>query len=223
MRKIVVIFTIFLLIFIFTFIFYYFRLKKLIVVSKRHDLKSLSLLNNKNLLFLDLSSVKQQIKAKNKSVKDLILEKKHPDTLLMIVSFKGPLAFIRKNSKYLFVDKDGSFISTENQINSQNLVEIEIIGQNLIEADWRIVKALKYVDLFNKSLITPKKITIDMENFIYKMYSNEGLELFVKLSDNPDLISASLQTISSRFRIEGKFISKIDFQFDKPLVILKNE
>lgn len=223
MKRVAVIVAIFLLILILSFIFHYFRLKKLIIVSERQDLKSLSLLNNKNLLFLDLNSLKQQVIVKNKSVKDLILQKKHPDTLLMMVNLKEPVAYIKKNSKYLLIEKEGYIISTENQVSRQNLAEIELVGQNLTEGDWKVVRALQYIELFNKSLINVQKITIDMENFIYKMYSNEGLELFVKLSDNPELISASLQTISSRFRIEGKIISKIDFRFDKPLVILKNE
>ncbi len=89
-------------------------------------------------------------------------------------------------------------------------------------ADWKIIKAKEIIFELGKRSIFSDQIVIDDNSGNYILKTNNQIEIIIPLKMEINTLSASLQLIISRFRIEGKIISRIDFQFEKPVVVLKN-
>ncbi|EKD90099.1 MAG: hypothetical protein ACD_32C00020G0002 [uncultured bacterium] len=90
------------------------------------------------------------------------------------------------------------------------------------KADWRIIKALSFLIYCQKQSILIDRILIDENKSLFHIFLADGVEVIAPQTGNASILAASLQIIISRFRIEGKIITKVDFQFDKPIVVLSN-
>lgn len=77
------------------------------------------------------------------------------------------------------------------------------------------------LELEKKGIFTDQ-IIIDDNSGNYILKTNNQIEITIPVKMAINTLSASLQLIISRFRIEGKIISRIDFQFEKPIIVLKN-
>ncbi|MBI3955603.1 hypothetical protein HY338_04095 [Candidatus Gottesmanbacteria bacterium] len=111
---------------------------------------------------------------------------------------------------------------TRKQVEEKKLIDLNELILNLDKVDWRILKAIKLVVDASKNTLSINKISLDEASGIYHLILVEGEEVEFSQEQDPYLIAASLQIIISRFRIEGKIISQIKFQFDKPVVVLKS-
>ena len=94
---------------------------------------------------------------------------------------------------------------------------------NKNKADWRVIKAVSLINELNKKEIGVDSVGFSSSSAHIRAVVDDSVEVFMPVTADPSYLSASLQTIISRFRIEGNFIAKVDFRFDKPVVILKNE
>lgn len=206
------------------FAFGFFRIKKVLIISTRQDLNGLSILNSQNLLTIQTDKLEKDLENKNGEVKRIIVTKKYPDSLVITVSDRiGRALAVGENGSKL-IDEDGYILSLPPS-GSIDYPKIRVPTQLLTvgrKADWRLIKAVDLISESANQNITVTKISIDDTKGVYQLETDTETLVTILLSDNPIRIVTSLQLILSRFRIEGKNVSSVDFQFDKPVVTLKN-
>lgn len=211
--------------FILFFLYRLMMVKKVIVVSQVQEINGLNFLNGQNFLTVDSRNLADKILGVNPYLKKLTVTKSFPDKLTLDVMPRIPVAVMSdSDKKEFYLDREG-FPADKKYLRSQFLPVIEgyKLPYRTSRPDWRVLKAVDLISLLAEENIGVGHFFIDDINSSFTLFLLSEEEVFLAQNFNPAEISASLQTIISRFRIEGKFISKIDFRFDKPLVILKNE
>ena len=200
----------------------FFRIKKVIVISNSTEIRGLSQLFSENYLSLNEEVTAQKLLAVNPLIKNIKIGKTFPQTLTLNVFWRKPQAKILLDDKIILLDEEGK-VSAGDPDGLTEIAGTKIILPSSGTTDWRILKSVNYIILLSKSGIRVNNIYIFDEDSIFILKLADGVEVKIPFQTDPYQVSASLQVIISRFRIEGKFISSIDFRFDKPLVVLKNE
>ena len=213
-----------LVIFLLIYGFNQFRIKKVYIISSRQISNGLDILNNQNLLTFNTIHISQYLREQNPEVKSLDIKIKFPESLVMILVFRQPVAVVRPNtSQPYYLDSEGVILSI-NENNDQD-IDIPVIETNGIlsgfgsRIDWRIMKALSITKYFAKENLPLDTILIDDKKPTLDILLKDGIKVIVPETNDPPTLAASLQIITSRFRIEGKSITAIDFRFEKPVVI----
>lgn len=200
-----------------------FIIRKVVIISVTNQINSLNILNNKNLLQLDENKITSILLSQNKIYSNMTIRKKFPDILVIDTKLRVPAAFIVNQGRKIFIDQDGIYIpdmKNEGEIYTEIKIP-NLIIYNLDNIDWRVLKAVKLSVAASKNSLTITKIILDESSGLYHLFLAGGEEVISSQEQDPYLIAASLQIIISRFRIEGKIISQIKFQYDKPVVVLK--
>lgn len=199
-----------------------FRIKKVYIISSRQISNGLDMLNSQNLLTFNTIHIRQYLLQQNPEVKSIDIKIKFPESLIMILVFRQPVAMVRPNTlKPYYLDSEGVILST-NEDNDQDIPVIEtngILSGFGSRIDWRIMKALLITKYFAKENLPVDKILIDDKIPTLDILLKDGIKAVVPEASDPPTLAASLQIITSRFRIEGKSITAIDFRFEKPVVI----
>lgn len=200
----------------------YFRIHKITVISSDKQIFGLTDLKNLNYFLIDDKKIINSLQQKNKLYRDIKVQKKFPDKIIIIFNSRPAFAQIISANEILFIDDQG--YPTKSYQNHINLHKIKIpnIIYNIDNPDWRLLKSIKLINFLNNYSLQFSDIEITDTSQITGIIDLD-IRVFVALDKDPAQVAASLQTIISRFRIEGKNISSIDFRFDKPVVILKNE
>lgn len=216
---------IFLLIVIYTIYAFYHKydLKTVIIISSQNTIKGLNILNGANLLTADSSRISNILKKQNQSLFSIGMVKKYPQTLIFEIENRYPIAYLIRSKNNLYIDKEG-IIFTSN-INYQNIPAIDVTQITISEgqrADWKIQKAISIIDEFRKQSIIIDQILIDDASNNFNIKLAGGLEILLSFNSDTATKASSLQAILKRFKIVGKNINRVDFRFDKPVVILSN-
>ena len=201
------------------------KIKKIFIISEINNLHGLSVFNGKNLLFLDPQEIISILLAKNIYLKNIKISKIFPSKVILELTWRQPVARIATNQKPLFIDVEGfpALSNNDELINTLPQIYISRATFNSSTPDWRLIKAISLINELKKKELVLNHLTFNENNSEINALIDDSIEVLIPYNFDPLLLSPSLQTIISRFRIEGKFISKIDFRFEKPLVILKNE
>lgn len=210
--------------FISFFIFAKFRIKKVIVVFPFQEVYGLSVSAYKNILFFNTADFSQYLIKRNPRVKSVTIEKILPNTLRIDLKPRIPKAYVKTSLRTQYIDDDGVLLPVEKE--SEIKLPVIMVPNTIFfgteKTDWRLIKAVSILDQMEKASISIDQMVIDEKKSVFILYLNTKSEIIIPQSADPAVTAASLQIIIIRFRIEGKFISKVDFQFDKPIVILSN-
>ncbi len=204
-------------------IFSHYQLKRVIVISTSQKLNGLELLTGQNLLTLDTDKIIRDLLSKNQTIKSIKLTKLLPDVLILEVIRRTPRYLIVKNDLIFPVDEEGIILT--GAIYDENLSRIKADNLSVFSGekiDWRILKAINLLQDIEKQSILVDQIFIDDKGSLFLLDLPEGTKVIIPYNNDTTLVATSLQIIMSRFRIEGKFVSKIDFRFEKPVVTLSN-
>ena len=202
----------------------YFSIKKVIIISPTVEITGLNYLSRKFLLFIDNNKLINELINKNPNIEEISIKKEMPSTLWIDIKLKQPIAYINTQSQKIGVDKNGVLLFKIYEISDLPVIEMTNSNYNISQNnDWRIVKAAQFIELLKSVNISVEKVILQDNENLFVFYLPEGTEVLVPFTSNPPTLAASLQIIVNRFRIEGKFIRRIDFRFEKPVVQLKNE
>ncbi len=207
----------------FLFLISYTKIQKIIVIGNINNIRGLNILDNQRLLFIKNEEITKQLTKINPAIKNIFIEKKYPDTLVLQVEERKAFVQAVSNGYKIYYDKEGIPIEYTNVSFSLPLINAKMLNlRKDRKTDWRIMKAIKITEDFGKLNINIEDITIldNESNFIVKLVQDG--KVIIPYNDDPANIAASLQIIIHRFRIEGKFIEKVDFRFEKPIVSLSN-
>jgi hypothetical protein len=212
-----------LLVFLMFFVYFKYQIQKIIIISTYSKIYGLEVLKGQNLLFIDTDKIDRTLLTRNPFIKSITITKHYPETLIMDVKIRNPRYLIVKDSIVFPVDEEGTVLS--NMPYDEFLPKIEVTNFSIIsygKTDWRILKAINLLVNIEKQSILVDRILIDDGGGLFLIDLPAGSKIVVPYNADAPFIGTSLQLIMSRFRIEGKFVSKIDFRFDKPVVILSN-
>ncbi|OGG02917.1 hypothetical protein A2W14_00235 [Candidatus Gottesmanbacteria bacterium RBG_16_37_8] len=200
------------------------KIKKIIIISENNNIAGLSVFNRKNLLFLNDDVTRNLLLTRNIFLKDIVIEKKFPSQIMIKTVWRKPIASISTSGEQILIDDEG-FPAFPNDNLSYQVPQIflskVIFGSR--SPDWRLLKSADFIKELNQKDIIISRLTFNENTSEIVALIDDSVMVLIPYNFDPTSISASLQTIISRFRIEGKFITKIDFRFDKPVVVLKNE
>lgn len=199
-----------------------FEVRRVIVISYDTNLKDLDMLAGQNLLFMDTERLEKNLLEKNMVLKKIRLDKRYINTIIVQTDMRIPLVHVVSGNVSGDVDSNG--IYTLDALNN-NLPTVQAGGIPIYKdqkADWRIQKSVDMIVDLNKAGLTVRKIEINNNENYFTAYMKDDSIVMVSFTADVPSVAASLQVIISRFRIEGKFVSKVDFRFDKPIVVLSN-
>lgn len=209
---------------LFSFVLLYlFPIKTVIVVSEYSVIYGLELVNGQNIFFVNTDQIRQNLIKRNPGLSSVSIVKNYPSTLVVNLHFREPVALVLGSSVQLYIDRNGVFLP----FFKKNLILPTIDASNIAfaadhKADWRIIKAIAFLEDISKQGLFVERIFIDDETKMFLIYLTEGSQVIAPYVSTTSKIAASLQAIIARFRIEGKFVKKIDFRFDKPVVTFSN-
>lgn len=200
-----------------------FRIKNVYIVSSVENIYGLEIFHESNLLFLDKNKVTKLLLEKNMFIEDVEIKYRYPISVYLFVKSRVPIAKIAHSSTFIFIDKNGIVFSDQKSSLSSPIVEIDSMNVTSgFPTDWRLATVAQYIDYLARVNLKTQKIIINNDSKIFHVIVQYNEEIFIPFSSDVSLIATSLQTIVTRFRIEGKLIRKIDFRFDKPIVVLSN-
>lgn len=211
------------IIFFTIFIYQKFNVKKIIIISDDTSLRGLTILNNNNLLFIDEKKISEYFLKHNPTLKSINIVKSLPQTLILRIGKRMPVAQIETISGKMYLDQDGIILSgDDNYSELPKIITPDISVDVNQKADWRVVKAASFVQEVRKQGIIIEQISVNDASGTFSAKTANGVEIILGYNADIPAKASSLQVIILRFRIEGKNINKIDLQFDKPLVTLSN-
>lgn len=200
-----------------------FNINKVIVISLQNKIYGLSILNSQNLLFIDSLDILNRLLENNPSFSSATLDRRYPATLLISTTDRKPVARIVHSATALFLDENGILFSGNQNESNLPLVELSQKIYHMAKiADWRLIKSARLIDYLAKQTIFVDRLYIDDNNGLFSINSKEGSLFIVPFASDVIQVATSLQTIITRFRIEGKFVQKVDLRFEKPIVVVTN-
>ena len=210
----------------FTSFFLFFKVKKIIIISQESTLFGLNEIGEKNIFFLDFAKLTAYLLDQNPTIKSVHLEKKYPDTVIIKTEERITYAQIFVGDKKINIDYDGFIVAYHKENLNEYLRPIYMDRNPPVagnSADVLVLKAIRYFDEFEKIDQNLEKVTVEDSSNSYILLTESQITLFIPFSEDPKIISSSLQLILTRFRIEGKRVTKVNFLFDKPIITLANE
>jgi cell division septal protein FtsQ len=158
-----------------------FNIKEIILVNsislKEKDVKrSLSVIYNKNLLFLKNKEI-EEILVQFTSIESFYLDKKYPNTLKITIIEKKPIAILINNKKKFYIsEKLDQFEFNDKNFNQDlpivfgNKDDFKIFYKNLIKIDFPINLIIKYMlyesNRWDLETIDNKTIKLSSKNYI---------------------------------------------------------
>lgn len=158
-----------------------FNIKEIILVNsislKEKDVKrSLSVIYNKNLLFLKNKEI-EEILVQFTSIESFYLDKKYPNTLKITIKEKKPIAILINNKKKFYISEKLDQFEFNDKNFNQNLPiifgnkdDFKIFYKNLIKIDFPVNLIIKYMlyesNRWDLETIDNKTIKLSSKNYI---------------------------------------------------------
>lgn len=172
----------------------------------------------RNLLFFPTDLIRNQLLADNPLMSSIMIKKKYPHTLDIIVSVREGVARLSTGGQEFLVDAGGVIIGESTSL-SQNLPIITIntavvhIGDAV--RDPGFLSALSFIRETRGSLEIEQIEVFDSASLRAKI---EKIDILFPQQASMKDIATTLQTIFSGFRIKGTLPTRIDLRFEKPIV-----
>ena len=158
-----------------------FNIKEIILVNsislKEKDVKrSLSVIYNKNLLFLKNKEI-EEILVQFTSIESFYLDKKYPNTLKITIIEKKPIAILINNKKKFYISEKLDLFEFNNKNFNQDLPivfgnkdDFKIFYKNLIKIDFPVNLIIKYMlyesNRWDLETIDNKTIKLSSKNYV---------------------------------------------------------
>ncbi len=154
------------------------------VVSEEIILNLSGISSDKNIFRYKLKDVEKSV-LENPYVKNILIKRKLPNTLIVEVVEKEIGAVLKSGEKYCYIDREGNLIETIENIKDKNLnyitleADYNIEKNNILEYKNReYLKRIPYLlDCINKENLHKSFIKIDMKNEdIISLYNKDNIK-----------------------------------------------
>jgi cell division septal protein FtsQ len=176
-----------------------------------------------NWWFMSEKQYKIEIITNNPTVKSVKLRKIFPNTLIVQIQMKMPVAYVKTEETIDYLDESGILIKNYQNYQNLNLPQVECsINQIQNNESNQVIHVGLFVIKQWNNLTNEAKI-------INMLCQNDNIELLfpqfkvIINSDNkPEQVVASLQVLWKQFRIDSIYPKTVDLRFEKP-VLLKED
>ena len=192
----------------------FFAIKNILVVNTKilnnKDIKTLfwNELENNNILFLDLNKI-QKITAKEELISHIEIKKKYPNTIIIKVFEKEPIAIYFDKKKFYYITKEGDLIyyfkskllnSLPNVIGSKE--EFMIIFKSLKDQDFPLleIESLRQHAIGRWDILLKNKKLIKLPKNNFK----ESIQNYIEIHNDPNFKKYSVFD----FRVKDQLILK---------------
>lgn len=199
-----------------------FKLRRLIVISPFADTGIRNAFDKPYTFLIKTDQIKNSI-LQNPIWQDVQVHIVNPSTVEVSLTAKKPVAAVEFQKTYIPVASDGTPLPKSEGGELPTIAVSSLTDYKAGNTDWRVTKAVDIIESLNNAGISVSKVTIEQKNSLFIIAISEGTQIVVPQTFSPSELAASLQIIIGRFRIEGKSVTKIDFQYDKPVIILSSQ
>lgn len=222
-----------LFIFILTFfvillILYYlqlsFLIKKIEIINKEKiNLLGTAEYINKNIFLVSNESIIFNLKQKNPLVKNIVVKKRLPDSLVLIPDLYTSMAYIITSNGYFRISEDGKILSKlKNYDKSYPLITYyqKLNYYSYSSGDFISLKdittSLYFLNFFqNNSLVID---SVDIKDKDMLVFNLENRKIVLTNNKKINLQEYALREILKSFKVSGKFFKVIDLRFEKPVI-----
>lgn len=175
-----------------------------------------------NLLFLSLAQLKDQIITTFPYVKNVTIQKKFPNKVLIQVEERVPVAEYIDEEYQLYIDEEGVFLPRLERFANLSFPKLICqiqIGKEERISDQNLVQALKILAGLRNEVTSIQNLACkDSQTY---MLTTDKTEVIFPTSEDHSQVISSLQFLFKQFRIEGKQPEVVDLRFEKPVLIPK--
>jgi len=171
-----------------------------------------------NILFFPSDKIKNELLHEYPQLKDVIIRKKFPHTILIEPILRSPVAILVTSKALYGIDEAGNVLGVES--GGKNLPEMYIdpvrvrVGMTL--QDEGVQNSLAFLEK-STSLFPVSKIITNGDGSTLIAITEDTQILFTQ-TQNIDVLIATLQTIVTGIRIKGSMPKIIDVRFTKPVI-----
>jgi hypothetical protein len=201
-----------------------FLIKKVEVVNKEKiNLLGTTEYINKKLLLISQEDVVSTLKQKNPLIKNITVQKKLPNSLIIIPELYKPIADIIVSNGYFRISEDGRILSKlKNYDSSYPLItyyqKLNYFSYN--SGDYITLKDITTSLYFLKFLQNSSLIVdgVDIKDKDMLVFNLENRKIILTNNKEINLQEYALDEILKSFRVTGKNFKVIDLRFQKPVI-----
>ncbi len=207
----------------------YFTIRRIEIISPHGKIivNGLENLQQRNTFLTTDEEIIQTVKQNNPQLKNIGVEKKYPDQLIIRVEADSSVASLKVNQGYFLLNPSGKIMIKD----KNNSTQLPIINyyQQLNYNAYNIGDQIDLQDIV-ASLHFVKK-TVDMELPVLsidiggvdmiRLNLQAKKTLIFSPDKNIDIQDYQFEKLIRQFKIEGRDFESLDFRFDKPIIKLK--
>ena len=171
----------------------------------------------KNLLFLSASRMEDDLLIAYPELKEVIVKKKIPQTLVISASLRSPIARLETDTHAFMLDREGVVLPLTDSSAILPVIRIHIdtvrVGDSV--HDEGISAALAFLTEFENEIPI---LSIEKKDTLSLRAKTDKTDIFIPQGGDMRILAATLQTMFLGFRIKGSLPALIDLRFDKPIV-----
>jgi len=204
-----------------------YQVKKIEVigVSETETFIGISQFENKYIWVLEEERISQILDTINPSYKVAEVRKQYPNSLVIIVHRRYPSAYIEVGNGYLLLSKEGAILQKHREIEQESVPVIHYYqnipyatfqaGTNIDKKDIR--DALYFLEVIKGA--KEKVVRIDIAGYHMLGLYTDTHEYFFSSEKNREVQLYQFEQVLTQLQIQGSKFKRIDFRFDKPVVI----
>lgn len=201
---------------------WYFTIKE-VVVDGFKDINGISLLKNKNSIFLNTKKYEDLLYQTNISIQSVSISKSYPSTININVEQAFPTAVLPVGNGYFILSEKGRILSKDRKNTSQLPIihyyqklpfqgyeSGDTVDNNDILFALQLFTRLSYLGIVSDS--------IDIKGLDMIVLKKGSIEYVFTTQKDIQEQYEDLKIIIEKFKIDGKQYKRIDLRFDKPII-----
>lgn len=170
------------------------------------------------LLFFPSEDYRRDLLSEYRQIQDIKITKKLPDTLVLDITLRKPIARLTTSGRTVLVDERGTVIG--DATSGYGYLPILFFGIQDVEdgdsvTDKRVRSAIGILHALNGTI--PITSITEYESSSLRARSG-NTDIFIPQEGDYSQIASTLQTLFSRFRMKGTMPASVDIRFEKPVV-----
>jgi hypothetical protein len=205
------------------FLFYKTYAIQRVVVDGKKDINGISLLKQKNIVFLDIKKTEEILFEANPTIASITIEKSYPSTLEIYVEDSVATAILPVGNGFFVLSTKGRILE-KNRTNTTHLPIInyyqklpfqgyesgDIVSNSDILLALALIEKVSYLAIVTDG--------IDIKGLDMIVLKKGSVEYIFTTQKSAQEQYDDLKIIIEKFKLDGKEYKSIDLRFDKPII-----
>lgn len=201
----------------------YFKIKEIKIIDGQENTLGLNEIYSENIIFFNDKKIEELLNKKNPLIKNIIIQKKYPSTIVLQLSYFKPIAELLVNGGVYGLSDNGKIIykarqknAKFTQINFYQKLNYQNNNQGDLISFKEITDGLYFLKSFNDLGLKVNSLDINGINML--LFNLENKKIILSSEKTKELQIFQLGEIVRQFKIEGKQYQEIDLRYDKPVI-----